>query len=86
MNEDNDLPPSAEEPAVSIEQPSTDVVIESSFVELDEADEYLPTEPPKKQIKPAAIALATIAGMLVLCLVMLVILVALLCPEISAGF
>ena len=86
MNEDNDLLPLSEESAVSIDQQSTDVVVESSFVELGEPGEYPPPEPPKKQIKPAVLALGTIAGMLVLCVVMLMILVLLLWPEVSAGF
>ena len=84
MNEDYDLLPLPEESAV--EPPSKELVVESSFVELGDPGEYPPPEPPKKQIKPAVLALGTIAGMLVLCVVMLMILLLLLWTEISAGF
>jgi len=84
VNEDYDLLPLPEESAV--EPPSKELVVESSFVELGDPGEYPPPEPPKKQIKPAVLALGTIAGMLVLCVVMLMILLLLLWTEISAGF
>lgn len=86
MNENNDFQPPLEESRDSTEQPSTDLVVESSFVELDQPGEYPAPEPQKKQIKPAVLALSTIAGMLVLCLVMLVILLLLFLPEMLAGF
>ena len=86
MNEDNEQLPSHEVSEDSIERPSMDLVVESNFVELDQPGEYPAPEPPKKQIKPAALALGIIAGMLVLCLVMLVILLLLFLPEMLAGF
>ena len=85
MNENNDFLPSPEEPADSTEQTSMDLVVESNFVELDQPGEYPPPEPPKKQIKPATLALGILAGMVVLCLVMLVILLLLFLPEMLAG-
>jgi hypothetical protein len=81
---ENDRLSLPEESAENTETPPVDAVVESTLVEREEPGEYPP--PLKKQIKPAVLALGSIGGMLVLCLVMLMILLLLLLPEISAGF
>jgi hypothetical protein len=82
---ENDRLSLPEESAENTETPPVDAVVESTLVEREEPGEY-PPPPLKKQIKPAVLALGSIGGMLVLCLVMLMILLLLLLPEISAGF
>jgi hypothetical protein len=83
---ENDMLSSPEESVDDAEMPPEDAVVESTLVKREEPGENpLPT-PLKKQIKPAVLALGSIGGMLVLCLVMLMILLLLLLPGISAGF
>jgi hypothetical protein len=84
---ENDMLSSPEESVDDAEMPPEDAVVESTLVKREEPGEVaLPPVPPKKQIKPAVLALGSIGGMLVLCLVMLMILLLLLLPGISAGF
>ena len=87
MNEENVQQPTQAQPGSDLTAPLLPVVQENDLAVVEVPGEVVPPPvSPKKQIKPAVLALGSIGGMLVLCLVMLMILLLLLLPEISAGF
>lgn len=86
MNEENVQLPTGEQPDSDLTAPPLPLAAENELVVVEAPVEAAPPQPPKKLIKPAVLALGTIAGMLVLCLLMLLILAIVLWPQISAGF